>query len=206
MRRRRFIGAAGCALAAAAGCISGSDDTTRTDSEGNGPDDSTPTGTPAEDPLSDVGCPSFSDSADQTVCAHTDHDADVYPTVSDQVFVPTTDDDSVELLKIQLHNEGDSVFGLNPHEWALKRQTGDGWEHVAPEEYIEPWYNLAPGEAYTWTLSVETHPSPNGDRHTSITENLDAGTYAFQVTGIADPDSDNGTNIESVALFKLERD
>lgn len=205
MRRRRFIGVAGCTLAAVAGCLASRNDETP-DSEESGLDDTPTEGTPPGDnPLTDEDCQSFSDSADQTVCAHEDHDADVYPTVSEQVFAPTTGDDSVETLQIRLHNEGDSVFGLNPHEWALKRQVDGSWEHVAPEEYIEPWYNLEPGEVYTWEVSVETHPSPDEDRTISITEELDTGTYAFQVTGITDPEADDSTNVECIALFDVER-
>lgn len=205
MRRRRFIGGAGSAmLAAVAGCISGNDDEPSTGSEDDGtPTDETPDG---DDPFVDASCPSFSDSADRTVCAHKDHDADVYPTLSEQVFAPTTGDDSVETLQIQLHNESDSNLGLNPHEWALKRQTDDGWEHVAPEEYIEPWYTVKSGEVYTWLVSVETHPSPSDDRTLSVVEDLDAGTYAFQVTGVLEGDADDGPRIECIGLFEVERE
>jgi hypothetical protein len=96
---------------------------------------------------------------------------------------------------------------LTPHDWAIKRQTADGWTHVAPDEYVEPWYTLKPDETYTWRLSVETHPTPQGDQTMAIMENLDSGTYAFQVTGLLDEPTDDGekTNIECVALFDVNR-
>lgn len=238
MQRRTVLATVGSALLASAGCVSNSDGDDQDPSEGSDPEDdrssddspddttpeqtpidNTPTdSTPAGDPDERDGagasfgdCPSFGESVDQTVCSHTGSNTGVYPAVSQEVFTPTTGDDSVETLSITLHNVSGSRFGFNPHDWAIKRQTEDGWVHVAPEEYVEPWYTIEPDETYTWELSVESHPSPQDDQTLSVVEDLDSGTYAFRVTGILDEqpedatDSDEKTTIECVALFSVSR-
>lgn len=219
MKRRTLIVAAGGALATA-GCVSpttAGDDSSTDGNADQTPSDGTPTETPSEGdgagaPFEDIGCPSFAEEVDRTVCAHTESDSDVYPTVSTDVFSPTTGDDSVETMQIQVHNDSAHSFGFNPYAWALKRRTEGGWEHVAPDEYVEPWYTLDPTQTYTWALSVEPHPSPNGERRTDIVEDLDSGTYAFQMTGfLSDADSTPAddrsvrTHIECVALFNVSR-
>jgi hypothetical protein len=238
MQRRTVLATVGSALLATAGCVSNSNGDDQEPADGNDPeddrssddpsddttpeqtpiDDTPPDGTPGSDPDEGDGagasfgeCPSFADGVDQTVCSHTGSNTGVYPAVSQEVFTPTTGDNSVETLEITLHNVSGSRFGLNPHDWAIKRQTADGWTHVAPEEYVEPWYTLEPDETYTWRLSVETHPTPQGDQTMAIMEDLDSGTYAFRVTGILDEspadakDSDEKTTIECVALFNVNR-
>lgn len=225
MKRRAVIVSIG-ALVAGAGCVDSSspsdeDETGETDKTptDNTQNDGTPSDTPRDNPdegdaagtsFEDIDCPSFADSADRTVCSHTDTDSDVYPTVSQDVFTPTTADDSVETMAIVVHNESDGLFGFNPYDWAIKRHTDDGWEHVAPDAVVEPWYNLSAGDAYTWELSVESHSDTEGDQTRSITEDLDSGTYAFQMTGFlndADEESSpgNGTHIECIALFSVSR-
>jgi hypothetical protein len=233
MERRTLLATIGSSLLAA-GCVSGSseDDGTTTDgtptdgtpTDGT-PTDGTPTATPGDGTrnegdsvgasFEDIECPSFTES-DRTICTHSesDTDADVALRVPEAVFTPTTDDDSVETMEITLQNGSDTWFGLNPYEWRLKRQTDEGWTHVAPEEYIEPWWTLDAGETVTWELAVESHPTPEQDDVIAITEDLDSGTYAFQMTGFlheAPPgetpadDEDEKTLIECVALFKVSR-
>lgn len=185
------------------------DDRTPNDGTGDRPGE----GDGAGASFDDIACPSFADSVDRTVCSHTDSDSDIYPTVSEAVFTPTTDDNSVETLAIRVHNESGATFEFNPYEWALKRQTADGWVHVAPEEYVEPLYRLPSGETYTWELGVESHPKPGDNYTTTITEDLDSGTYAFQMIGFrpeseAEPSQDGeipGTVIECITLFRVSR-
>lgn len=225
MKRRAVIVSLG-ALAAGAGCVESSppDDEDGAGEADGTPDNEnktgetpspTPTDTPGEGDgagrsFADIDCPSFADSVDRTVCSHTDTDSTVYPTVSQAVFTPTTDDDSVETMAVVVHNESDDPFGFNPYDWTLKRQTADGWDHVAPEEVIEPWYNLPAGKSYTWRVSVESQPELEDDQTTTVTQDLASGTYAFQMTGIledADEESssDDGTHIECIALFSVTR-
>lgn len=237
MQRRTVLATAGSALAATAGCISDSDDTTteenptatpptedtRTEDtapadEGQNSNEKSPTdGTPTESKPSegdeagtsfeDVPCPSFSDSADRTVCSHTSLTGGIVPSVSTEEFTPTTGDGSVETMQITLQNVSADDFGFNPHAWAIKKQTKDGWVHVAPEEWIEPWYTLGPDERYVWELAVEDHPSPKEEQAIGITQDLESGLYAFQITGMVDgePDDGSSTNIECVALFRVSR-
>ncbi|PSQ48651.1 hypothetical protein BRD19_05975 [Halobacteriales archaeon SW_7_65_23] len=219
MKRRTFIVAGGSAMLATAGCLATSN-TSDDASADETPATDTPTpadpaeGDAAGASFDDIPCPSFSDSADRTVCSHTvmAGATPVYPTVSEQVFTPTTGDDSVETMAITLHNDSGVRFGLNPHAWTLERWTGDGWEHVAPEEYVEPWQSLAPGETFTWELSVESHPTPQEQRRLSVVEDLESGTYAFGSTGIlqgawadGSASTEEETNVECIGIFRVSR-
>jgi hypothetical protein len=200
MHRRIVLLAIGSAVAGTAGCLaSPPTGGTPTDTPGDGgPDDG--------DPFADEPCPSFAESADRTVCAHTldPETADVYLTVSEQVFAPTTGDDSVETLRFVLHNDSETRFGMNPYAWGIERRTEDGWSHVAPDAHIEPWTYVEPGETRDWLLSVEPHPTPAGDRTVTIAEDLSSGTYAFNVSGALDED-EGRTSVECVALFEVRR-
>ncbi|MFB6178994.1 MAG: hypothetical protein ABEI77_04640, partial [Halorientalis sp.] len=159
------------------------------------------------DPFEDAPCPSFDENADRTVCWHTaDTDAEpIYLDASTVVFEPSTDDNSVETMEFVLHNNSDGTFGLNPYDWQIQRQTDDGWEHVAPDARVEPWLNLEAGLTYTWNLSVERHPTPHQERTQAIMEDLDDGTYAVQITGLTDQESDDPTHVECIALFEVDR-
>lgn len=220
MRRRSFLGATGTAVALTAGCLSTTggtpeepDDpqTTRpaggdgTTTEPDGTTDETTTAG-GDDPFVDEPCPSFAEDVDRTVCAHAADDADLYLGVSEPVFAPTTGDDTVETTTFTLHNESGEPFGLNPYAWAIKRRRDGEWTHVAPEEHVEPWHTVADGETYGWVLSVETHPSPSAENRQSVVEDLDAGTYAFQITGMLGEGSDDSENVECVALFEVKRE
>lgn len=218
MKRRAVVASIG-ALIAGAGCVDSSSPDDGTSEADGTPVDETPSDTPANrtdegdsagQSFENIDCPSFGDSVDRTVCSHTETDSDVYPTVSQEVFTPTTDDDSVETIDVVVHNESDESFGFNPYDWAIKRQTESGWEHVAPDEVVEPWYNLSAGDTHTWQLSVESPPEAQDGHMTGITEDLESGTYAFQMTGFlndADEESSpgNGTHIECVGLFSVSR-
>lgn len=232
MERRRLLELAGTAAVLAAGCLGrtggdgapttdpgdsddgttttgGTDDTTTGTDATTGTDGTTDEGTTADgdaDPFADEPCPSFAEDVDRTVCAHAAGDADVSLTVSDPVFEPTTGDDTVETTTFTLHNEAGEPFGLNPYAWAIKRRRDGEWAHVAPEEHVEPWYTVADGETYDWNLSVETHPSPSAENRQSVVEDLDSGTYAFQITGLLGEGSDDPENVECVALFEVERE
>lgn len=230
MQRRTIIAAIGSTFLAGAGCISNSDaeteDPSNTDADDGSPSNpDTDDGTPAEtDPgqgdavgasFEDIACPSFVDDPDRTVCSHTTAPGEtrVYPTVSRDVFTPTTGDDTVETMEVSVHNESEERFGFNPHSWEIHRRSDGGWTHIAPDEYVEPWYNLKAGETYSWVLGVESGNSPEGERKLSLTQDLDSGTYAFQITGFLQdstgeetPNSDTeGTLIECIALFKVNR-
>jgi hypothetical protein len=229
MKRRTVLGALGGAFSLTAGCVtrtvtdgpppsdadlSGSAPTdTVTDDSSGRPDTQSPNGgDDAGAPFEDVPCPSFADTVDRTVCAHTrDGNEPVSLTPSEQVFSPTTGDDTVETLRFTLRNESGRAFGLNPYGWAIKERTADGWSHVAPDAHAEPWVTLDDGETYGWVLSVEQHPSPDADRAVSVTEGLDSGTYAFQITGslageTADGGTTSSTSVEGVALFAVDRE
>jgi len=227
MKRRTLLATAGGSLlAAAAGCIATSNADGESPTETD-PGSETPTGSPTPADGGDEGgaagasfegipCPSFAEEVDRTVCSHTGSagDAPVYPAVSERMFAPTTGDGEVETMDITVHNGSDATFGLNPHDWKLKERTGDGWSHVAPEEYVETWYTLAPGQTFTWEVSVEERPTPNRERTLAIPEDIGSGTYAFQVVGFLDEsttetptdDSQEKTRIECVALFRVDRD
>lgn len=214
MQRRTILTTLGTALGVSAGCLNRTSDnrsssTTTTET----PNDSM-TETP-DDPVTEIPdgrfagepCPSFADSVDRTVCWHTttSESADVYLKPAEQVYTPSTDGGSVEPIDFVLHNESGEAFGLNPNAWAIKRRTEDGWEHVAPDVYIEPWMTLEDGETYTWQLSTAKQSTPMSEDSMVIVQELDDGTYAFQITGIVGDDGDSGRQIECIALFDVRR-
>lgn len=222
MNRRTVLTMLGTATVATAGCLSqpgdrsdGGNETnpddTQTDNSGetgtNGTatDDETP-GSKPYDPTTDIECQSFV-NADRTVCWPTaDTDAEtIYLDASTVIFEPSTGDGSVETMEFVLHNNSEQSFGLNPHAWAIKRQTTDGWEHVAPEEYIEPLYTVESGQTYTWRLSVEEHTQAMAERTMAVTQDLDDGTYAFQITGQAGGETSERSRVECIALFEVNR-
>ena len=229
MDRRTFLGTLSGAVVLTTGCLStdgseGPSTAEPTDARTDTPTES-PTATPPETgspdgddgtdtPFANVLCPSFADSADITVCSHTRAlNPPVVLTASEQVFSPTTGDDTVERLQFVLENRSDSRFGMNPYAWAVKRRTSSGWTHVAPEAHIEPWLYVDGGDAFRWTLSVEEAEGPSdGDTVSAVTD-LDSGTYAFQVTGVLGADGTataasgtaDATRVECIALFEVDR-
>lgn len=230
MRRRTVLAALSTTALATAGCLDRSEDgSTPTDSSGPGGTDETDTPTGTDDggpttPTTPTGrfegepCPGFSGGVDRTVCYHAlgGESTAVWLEPDRELFEPTTGDgeasadaggdaagDGVETITFTLHNESGGSFGLNPHAWRIERRTADGWEHVAPAEHVEPWLTLSDGETYTWRLSVETHPSGNWEHFTTLVENLDAGVYAFAITGHRG--REGGESVECVALFEVER-
>ncbi|WP_136716398.1 hypothetical protein [Halorientalis salina] len=223
MKRRTVLATIGATTVATAGCLSDAgdrpndDNGTSTDgTETDDPGTADPKGTTTagdetrptpDDTFADVACPSFSESADRTVCWHTaDLDAEpIYLDANPDVFEPTPGDDSVESVEFVLYNDSAAGFGLNPYAWAIKRRTEDGWAHVAPEEWVEPWYTVDSGETYTWRLSMTERTQAMAERTMAITEDLDDGIYAFQITGIADEQSDDPTHVECLALFEVDR-
>jgi hypothetical protein len=218
MKRRTILTALGTATVATAGCLDRSGDgSTPTDTDGPGTDRTeTPTGTATDErrtPTAPSGrfdgtdCPGFSDSVDRTVCFHTlgGGSAEVWVEPDQELFEPTTGDDTVETITFTLHNESGESFGLNPYAWGMKRRTDGGWEHVAPEEWIDPWTTVADGGTYTWRLSVETHPSPDRDDHQTLVEDLESGVYAFAITGSLGGETGGATWVECVALFEVAR-
>lgn len=211
MKRRTLLATIG-AVVAGAGCVDSSSPDDETGVGDNGtdtPSDDTPTESDGDDAggsFDDIGCPSFADTADRTVCSGGESDSAVYPTVSEAVFTPTTDDERVKTMQITVHNESETPFGFNPYSWAIKRQTEDGWEHVAPEEYVEPWFTLPAGETYTWELTVESTETEEKDRLLPVSEDLDSGTYAFQITGqLSETGEESAETIECVGLFEVNR-
>ena len=218
MNRRALLATLGTATVATAGCLGDGGDRPNDDDEPS--PDETDTDTPGGDgtrtddgdprpetPFADAECPSFSEGVDRTVCWPTDEtDAEsVYLDASSVAFEPSPGDGSVESIEFVLHNESGEPFGLNPHAWAIKRQTDSGWEHVAPEEWIEPWYTVESGQRYTWRLSVEQRTQAMAERTMAITEDLTDGTYAFQITGIAGESGEDSRNVECIALFEVQR-
>lgn len=219
MRRRTLLATAAATLAGTAGCLTSAsedpgDDPGTTDDPADGTtttDDPTtrddPTTTPTVDPPAgpESGCPSFVDGADRTVCYYSNRaSSDVYLATSAREFVEYETSDEVETLTLSLHNDGDRAFGFNPHDWAVKRWTDQGWRHVAPQEYVEPWYEVAPGETYEWILSTESHAGPMSEDSMAVVADLSSGeNYAFRVHG--QYVGDDGDYVECVARFEYLR-
>jgi hypothetical protein len=160
----------------------------------------------SESRFEEIPCPSFAD-VDRTVCSHTiaGGSPEIYIEPSTELFEPTPDD-TVGTVEFILHNQSGDSFGLNPHAWELHERTDTGWSFLAPEEYVEPWYNVPNGGTYTWHLSMEPHSSPTSEDAIAIVQDLPTGIYAFQATGIVQSESDTGTNVECIALFEIRRE
>ena len=182
MRRRQFLSAAGLATAtAAAGCLGSA---TPLQPPRN-PDDTSSEPTP---------CPSVREHTDRTVCADP---ASGGPVAFEQnADTVTAGEDFV----VELTNEGTDEVGLNPYDWAVHRKAGDDWERVAPDNSIEPWYLIAPGDSLSWHLMVgELHPTPSTENVYIPPLDLDAGEYAFSVVASVDEE-----RAEFVARFAVE--
>lgn len=151
-------------------------------------------------------CPSFVSNADRTVCYHAVDPASE-PLVlvpSSETFDPTTDSGSDETLTMTLRNDGEESVGLNPYAWGLYSRTGDGWDRVAPDFYIEPWFTVAPGEAAEWNLRSEERSSPDGDLFVQAVYDFSEGVYAFGVDGIVgDGENEDGRRVEWVTLLEV---
>ncbi|WP_424017949.1 hypothetical protein ACOZ4N_19065 [Halorientalis pallida] len=220
MKRRTVLATLGTATVATAGCLdrSGNGSTpTDTDGPGDSRGTATPTGatdTPTDGTgwpdgrFADEPCPAFAET-DRTVCYHTLDYGSLYVEPSQAVFAPGADErdgsgdgGGIETIEFVLHNETGDRFGLNPHAWAIHRQTADGWTRVAPEEYVEPWLTLEAGETYTWVLS-EHDTAVMAENEQAITTELAAGVHAFAITG--QRESESGGSVECIALFSVER-
>jgi len=209
MHRRTLLGTLGStAVLTAAGCLDrgGSGNSpaeTDTDEPVTETDD--PSDTPAENPFQNDPCPSFSETVDRTVCWHTaDTESEpIYMDASTAVFEPTPNSSEVQSIEFVLHNNSETTVGLNPHAWAIKRKTTDGWQHVAPDASVEPWLHLESMQTYTWRLTSGPRTQANAERTMALTQDLRAGTYAFQITGIEDTESSSGTSVECIVLFEV---
>lgn len=198
--RRAVLAALGTTVATA-GCF-GTEPSGPDPSPTDTPTESTPTRTP-DGPYAAVPCPSFTET-DQTVCWHTRTGADPLVLEPETTELrPVEGNNTVETLVFTLRNRSDRPFGLNPYEWQLQVRDGEGWRRVAPDEYIEPWYTVQPGETYKWVLSTQQHPTPAGEDTVHVMEDLEDGTYAFAVHGFLDEGTDDPVGVECVALFDV---
>jgi hypothetical protein len=212
VNRRTVLAALGTAVASA-GCFGqGNPD------PGNGPADgnetqTTPTDTttdtptdtpPADGPFADVACPSFVDT-ERTICWHTrTADDPVVLEPGATTYEPDGGTDDVETIDFTLRNQSEQSFGLNPYAWQLHVLENGEWRKVAPDQWIEPWYTVAPGESRQWVLATEEHPTPGGDDIVHVVQDLGSRTYAFSVHGHLGTGGDEPTSVECVALFDVE--
>ncbi|GGN14197.1 hypothetical protein [Halarchaeum nitratireducens] len=170
LSRRRLCGAlAGTVSVALAGCSGGAGGN---DGDGDGDD-----GDGTTPPFGE--CPSLR-AADATVCAANADAPVVLRPSATTVTAPGT-------LQFTLSNGGESTLGMNPYDWAVHRETADGWERVAPDATIEPWREIPPGASQAWMLQVgASHASPANETVVCGPLTLGAGTYAFSVVARAD--------------------
>ncbi|WP_128225268.1 hypothetical protein [Halobacteriaceae bacterium SHR40] len=120
-------------------------------------------------------------------------------------FEPSGADDSVKTMEFVLRNRTDESFGLNPYSWSIYEQIENEWSFVAPDEYVEPWTEVASGETYTWQYSIHRHSAPMSEDTMAVVQDLSSGIYAFQITGFGTLDGNDETNVECIALFEIQR-
>lgn len=237
MRRRSFLASSVPALAGLAGCVGGAgspgtpgqsatrattpEATSRATTDSPGPVEDAPAPPPASDVFDHLGCPSFDDSADRTVCYHAvdPSSTDVVLGVDPEVFDPYLRDGDVETLTFRLYNRSAWHFHVNPDGWGIERFDDGEWDHVAPAGHDASVVALPPGATYTWELPSEPHPTPFDERYSVLDLALSAGVYAFHVAGSFDAGfsttetaTDTPTaeppdeHVECVGLFRLDDD
>jgi hypothetical protein len=178
VKRRAFL-ATGAVLATAGclGCVgTGSDDSTTTSGEG--------------------ACPDVHGGTDATVCAGA---AGSQPAS----FGQSTDRVAVgETLEVTLVNNSAESVGLNPYDWAVHRETDDGWKPVDRGAVVEPWVVLEAGDSVRWRVGVgdTADPDTSPDDVYGGALDLDSGRrYAFSVDVDLDDDP-----VVFVAPFTVE--
>jgi hypothetical protein len=213
MDRRTLLTALGTA-AASAGCLTttdGPDDTVTPLPTGTANETATPTSPPTpSDTFAGVPCPTV-ERSDRTVCHHTAGESDDVVMIADpEVFDPSNSDDS-DAHDFTLYNRGDWTVLTNPYDWMVYRFDDDTWVDATPDRAVaEPLYILEPGQTLDWQVVLgEEQASMPG--YAALDLSLDAGTYAFGVTGTY-----GGTNLTEtptgeppaetafLALFELE--
>lgn len=214
MKRRTVLAMLGALPAVtAAGCagLAPSSDGGVGDREmGTGTDTGTATATPTPDEGRDgeVACPSFATDPDRTVCWPSADRirSQVYLNASIPVFEPDPDDSTVETLEFVLHDQHpERVVGVDPHDWHIARPTAGGWSRVASGSESDAWRIIAPGERYTWSLSLRSHPTPRTDDTTYLVQALDDGTYAFGTVAHLGGRTDDALRVECVAVVEVRR-
>ncbi|WP_327053758.1 hypothetical protein [Halomicrococcus gelatinilyticus] len=191
MKRRALLATLGSGITLVSGCLglvadagdapgdsSGANGTTT----GGSGDGATGSATPGGE---SGGCPSFSEGADETVCFRSvDSSTPVFLEPSSRTFAVEPADAKPDAVSFTLHNRSGGTVEFNPAGWRLRRESDDGWTHVAPDATYLPRSELEAGATHTWTLSTATYPTANDDdrQHVAVDADLSPGRYAFQVT------------------------
>jgi hypothetical protein len=189
MKRRAFLATTG--LVATTGCLG------RAVGGGDGP--TTRDDTTARDDVTtakdEASCPTVHDSVDATVCAGAPNDRAVS-------FGQSTDRLTAgEVLELTLVNEDAESVGLNPYDWAVYRETDDGWKRVERGPVIEPWVVLEAGDRVHWRVGVgDAAPDTSPEDVYGGSLALDSSQrYAFSVSvDVA------GDRVSLVAPFTVE--
>lgn len=154
-----------------------------------------------------VPCPPPGRHVDRQICSlRTDLDDAEVALVPPRPARFEVDDsaETVAVAEFSLRNQAEVDFGFNPYDWALKRYEDGSWVHVAPDMTPEPWTRLAPGESFTYALSVEAHPTPDREDYRAIVQDIKGGVYALAVDGMLEA-GDGGERVECAAVFEVNR-
>jgi hypothetical protein len=184
MKRRAFLATTG--LVATTGCLG------RAVSDGDGP--TTGDGTTTQGG-NEAPCPTLRDEVDATVCTGGTNDRGVSFGQSDDRLT------AGDLLELTLVNEDAESVGLNPYDWAVYRETDDGWKRVERGPVIEPWVVLEAGDRVRWRVGVgDADPDTSPEDVYGGSLALDSGRrYAFSVSvDVA------GDRVSLVAPFTVE--
>lgn len=134
-----------------------------------------------------VPCPPVGDG--QTTCSHT-----VSDTAGAVYFTPTAPrlERPADTATFTLHNDTDRRFGMNPYGWTVMKRVGDGWRHVAPSVYPQPWTTVQSGETFQWTFGFGD-ASVEGERMGDAVhlDHLGPGTFAFYIGGLLGEDGED---------------
>ena len=127
--------------------------------------------------------------------------ADTNEEVEELLDAIRASDRAGDLLELTLVNEDADSVGLNPYDWAVYRETDDGWKRVERGPVIEPWVVLEAGDRVRWRVGVgDADPDTSPEDVYGGSLALDSGRrYAFSVSvDVA------GDRVSLVAPFTVE--
>lgn len=188
MRRRTLL--ATLPAAALAGC-------TGDPPSGGGGGAPTATAARGDLPFDDIGCPSFADGVDETVCAHTAGQTGAVLDPAAYVFEDDPDDGEPGTLDVVVRNRSGERLEWNPYDWSLHRRAGEGWVYEGPDAVPEPLTYVDPGGTFRYRLATAELSSTGGADRPVVVDLEPGSTYAFSITV-----QGNGRTTELVAPFE----
>lgn len=117
-----------------------------------------------------------------------------------------------ERIDFTLSNDNDRTLATNFYNWHVHKHVDGEWYHVAPRMWNQPLMFVPPGDAHTWTVSVDNAGIEAGESvpWASATESVTlqgvgGGHYGFRARGWFE-DEGHEEAIAFAATFEIETD